>query len=460
MSKGTVVYNEDAIQSIREDRDRVRKRPTLYIPSTDAKGAVHIIFEIVDNAVDELTRRGAVGHTTTLRFDEKTKVVTVEDDGAGIPHKSLIDTCTVINTSGKFDNSENSVYQWSGGTNGIGLKLAVFMSEWCDVASTRQGKTFIAHFVDGKLKNTELLDAPKKSHGTVIRYKTSQKYVDINAVTPEMIQNRCQEKSRLFPDIMMYLEITDKSGKTNKITYHGRGIHDMVEEMNPSTTIVDLESDQYVRILKNLTDDNPSDVHVRVRASFALTEKALDADRDAYIVSYCNTIKTYSGGTNVDGLKDGLVKFFNKNIVPNFGKRDQDLHVLPSDIYAGLCGVVVAMVHVPEFEGQHKDRINNPEIKFAVRDAVCEALEKQKPQVIKEIADFIKRVARGRMASKKVRTKDVTSAFSKDRNKKLYDMIWNSKTTHPELIIVEGETKWNCPYLFIQPVTGVIGING
>ena len=436
-------YGDDAIKSITDDRDRVRKRPTLYIPSTNAKGALHIAFEIIDNSVDELMVKDAVGDTITVVYNTKTKEFTITDDGSGIPQNSLIDVCTIINSSGKFDNDENSAYQWSGGTNGIGLKLAVFMSDYCNVTSIRDGKALIAKFVDGRLTTTETNKVGKKEHGTIVSFRLMQKYVDINGVTEEEIITRCREKSLLFPKIHMNLVFVyeGRGGKKTQkeMTFYGKDITDGVMDMEPSTQVIHVEDDREVQVLKSISDETVPKIRVITEAAFALKDEALESEKDAYIISYCNTIKTYSGGTNVEGLKQGLVKYFNKNVIPNLGKRDQDLNILPSDITAGLCGIVVAKVYVPEFEGQHKDRVNNQEIRYAVRDAVCEALENAKPSIVNPMIDFVKRVTRGRMASKKVRKKDVTSAFSKTRNKKLQDMIWNAKTLYPELIVVEGD---------------------
>lgn len=432
-------YDDSSIQSITDDRDRVRKRPTMYISDTGKKGALHIVFEIVDNSIDELSVKDAVGDTITVVFNKKTKDITVTDDGSGIPHKSLIDVCTIINSSGKFDNDDDSAYQWSGGTNGVGLKLAVFLSKYCDVTSIRDGKSVTAKFVDGRLDKVEESKVKKTEHGTIVKYCTSQKFININGVTVDDIITRCQEKAFLFPEIHVNLIILNGDKEEATYSFYGKDIADAVSDMNPSTPVIHVSDDREISNLSNISDDKLSKVRVITEASFALKEEALDAEKDEYIISYCNTIKTYSGGTNVEGLKQGLIKFFSKNVIPNLGKRDQGLSILPSDITAGLCGVVLAKVHVPEFEGQHKDRVNNPAIRIAVRDAVCEALEIQKPNVINPMIDFVKRVARGRMASKKTRRKDVTGAFSEERNKKLQDMVWTAETTFPTLIVVEGE---------------------
>lgn len=433
------LYDSNSITVIREDKERVRKRPTTYIPSTGKEGAIHIPFEVVDNSIDEVTVKGSVGDTVTLIFDTKSKVITVIDNGSGIPQEKLMEVCTVINSSGKFDNGEDTAYQFSGGTNGVGLKLAVFLSEWCDVTSMRDGKMLTYHFVDGDFKSEETKKV--KEHGTIVKFKLGQQWVDIKSVTKKDIIDRYEEKSYLFPDAKLELLIMDGDKKIASYSYCGKDIEDRVKKMKPDTEIIRASDTRKVTLLKDLRDNDLTKKKVIVDVAFALSERILDADDDEKpkaIISYGNTIKTYMGGAHVDGLKEGLVKYFKENV--KLGQKDKDLQILPSDITAGLCGFVVSKVYNPEFRGQYKDRLGNQEAKFAVRDVVYDKLCELKPSIINQYVDFVKRVARGRAASKKTRRKDVSSAFSKDRIAKFNDIIYNIKTVEPELILVEGDS--------------------
>ncbi|MCM1441100.1 MAG: toprim domain-containing protein, partial [Roseburia sp.] len=139
-------------------------------------------------------------------------------------------------------------------------------------------------------------------------------------------------------------------------------------------------------------------------------------------------------------LKLGVIKFFKEVLVPKASKRDKELQVMPSDMTAGLCGMVSVKLSKPEFSAQHKSRLSNQEVKFAVRDAVFDVLSAQKPSVQNAIGDFIRRVARGRLASKKTRKKDVDNAFSNDRPDKYKPIVYNMETDQPELILVEGDS--------------------
>ena len=431
-------YEADSIVSIKNDRDRVRKRPSMFIPSTHADGATHIIFEIVDNAIDELSIENPEGTNLTVIFDVKTKEVTVIDDGRGIPHDALLDAYTVLNTSGKFDNDENTAYTYSGGSFGVGAKCAAFLSKSCTVTSMRGGKSLTYKFKDGLLESSD--KGKTKDHGTIVKFTIDQKIIDINGVEAETIRERLHEKSYCFPDIKMCLIILENGKEVKTVTYSGNTLLDLVKKMKPDTEIIRVVDSRKVRVLKNVDDDNISEVKVIVDAALAYSENALDSDTDAMITSYANSIKTYDGGQHVEGFKLGVIKFFKDVIIPKASKRDKDLPIMPSDITAGLCGMVSVKLAKPEFSAQHKSRLSNQEVRFAVRDAVYDALCEQKSSVVNSMADFVRRVTRGRIASKKVRKKDVDNAFSQDRPDKYDPIIYNMKTVSPELILVEGDS--------------------
>jgi len=431
-------YTAKDIQSIKDDRERVRLRPTIYVPSTYKDGAIHIIFEIVDNSIDELSIKDSVGSHLNLTFDTKTREVVIIDDGRGIPHESLLDACTVLNTSGKFDNSETSAYTYSGGINGCGQKCAVFLSKYCEVTSMRDGKMLTYVFEDGYLKDT--IKGKSKEHGTINKFTIDNKLIEVNDVTPDDIRNRLIEKSYCFPDIHMTFTVLENGKEIKTYTYYGNTLQDLAKKMKPDTDIVQVSDTRKVKTLRNITDDDISEVKVIVDASLAYSEKALDMDTDAMIISYANSIKTYDGGQHVEGLKLGVIKYFREVVIPKSSKRDKDLPIMPSDITSGLCGVVSVKISKPEFSAQHKARLMNQEVKFAVRDAVFDALCDQKGSVTNAMADFVRRVTRGRIASKKVRKKDVDNAFSTDRPDKYDPIIYNMKTISPEVVLVEGDS--------------------
>lgn len=429
-------YDAKSIISVKNDRDRIRLRPTIYIVDTHAAGALHIIFEVVDNSVDELSVKNSVGKNLTVTFDSKTKEVTVTDDGRGIPHESLLDVCTVLNTSGKFDNDDESAYTFSGGLNGVGTKTAVYLSKMCEVTSIREGKSLTYKFKDGILVDT--IKAKAKGHGTIVKFTIDQKLVEINAVDPADIQKRLHEKSYCFPDINMTYILMENGKEVKTKIYTGETLIDLVKKSKPDTEILEIHDTRKVKFLRRIDDEDITESKIIVDAVISMKDAALDADSDTFVITYANSIKTYDGGTHLEGLKAGLIKYFKEVVIPKLGKKDQGLTIMPSDITAGLCGMVSVKLTKPEFSAQHKARLNNPEVRTAVRDAVFEALCDEKNGVINPIIDFVKRVTRGRMASKKVRKKDTDNAFSKDRPDKFVPITYNLSTTAPELLLCEG----------------------
>lgn len=439
-------YDDSSMVSITSDRDRVIKRPTMYIPTTDVDGALHIMYEIIDNAIDEIdadktdTKKG---DSITVIFDEKTKQLTVTDNGRGIPQATMYDTCTVLNSSGKMDNTEDTAYEFSGGTNGVGLKLSVFLSKTCSITSMRDGKALTYYFEDGILVDEKR--EKTKDRGTVVSFKLNPKHVDVNEITSDMIKDRLEEKAYLFPDIKIKLIFIRGEKETGSYSYRGKTIIDRVKKFKPDTDIIHIETSQDVKILDKFDDKKLKVKPVIVDVAFALCENAVDGSQDDFIIAYGNNIKNYTGGTHVEGLKEGVIKYFRQNVLEKLNnKKGEDFQIIPSDITSGICGFIQVKVHTPIFRGQYKDQLSNQEVKFAVRDAVCEALENEKTQVVKKYVDFVKNVARGRIASKKVRKKDVSNAYSKDKINKYSPILRSVHTTHPELIIVEGDSAAGC----------------
>lgn len=430
-------YDASSIQIIEDDRERLRKRPLTYIPSRQKEGAIHIFYEIVDNSLDELTVKDAVGNNVWATFDSKTKEMSIRDDGSGIPLEKLYDVCTIINSSGKFDNTEDTAYTYSGGLNGVGLKATVYLSKYCEVTSTRDGKSLTYKFKDGILQEKE--ESKAKGHGTYVKFRLDPEFADPTAIAPKEILDQYAEKSYLFPSIHMHIDILENGKVKKSHSFKGKGITDWIAEIGPDTPVIRVTDTRKKLVLENIDDERLTEQKILIDLVFAYKESALDVDDPMkFIVSFGNTIRTSTGGTHVEGLKLGIQKYIKQVVVPKLKNKDKDLPIMPVDMVAGLCAFVSVKMSNVDFRGQFKDQLNNPEAKYAVRDAVYDTLCDAKPNMVNPMIDFIKRVTRGRMASKKTRKKDVSNAFSKDRLEKFKDIVQNLKTTSPELILVEG----------------------
>lgn len=431
-------YTKDSIRIIEDDRERLRKRPLTYIPSRQKEGALSIFSEALDNSLDELSVKDAVGDTISAYFDEKTKEMFVSDNGRGIPLERLYEVCTIINSSSKFDNDENSAYTYSGGLNGVGLKAMVYLSKYAEVTSMREGKSLTYTFKDGILQDT--VNTKTKEHGTVVKFLLDPEFADPTELTKKEMIDFFQEKSYLFPSIHLNLKILTNGKLSKTYQFYGKNMNDWMDEMKPSTPTVSISNDvRSKNILTDISSDKLLSSKVITNLIFGYKEEALDADDPMmYIASYGNTIKTTTGGTHVEGLKLGIQQYFKKVVIPNLKGKDKELSIMPVDMTTGLCAFVWVQLSTPDYRGQFKDQLNNIEAKYAVRDAVYEALCNAKSSVVNPMIDFVKRVSRGRIASKKIRKKNVDNAFSKDKPEKYKPISYNIRTTSPELILVEG----------------------
>lgn len=429
-------YDASSIVVIENDRDRVRQSPSMYVPDIYKNGGIHIMFEVIDNSIDELSVKEPAGDKIDVTFDKKTKEFSVADDGSGIPLEKLLDVLTKLAASGKFNNNDDSAYTNSGGVFGHGLKTGVFLSKTCEFTSMRDGKFITYSFKDGELSDTK--KGSSRKHGTYSKFMIDPSIIDTHEITDKDIRTRMEEKSYLFPYIKMTLTVLDNGKEVKTYKYSGEDIEDRVKKWKPDTPIIRVTENRPVTYLRNITDDSLTTDKVGIDIVFAFKEAVLDGDQSDYMISYANSIKTYVGGTHNDGLKLGIQKYFKDVAMPKLKGKDKDLQIMPSDMVAGMCAFVTVKVKNPVYQGQEKNQLSNQEVKFAVRDAVYEALCKAKPSDVNPMVDFAKRVTRGRMASKKTRKKDVSNAFSKDRLDKFKDFISNLKTEDPELILVEG----------------------
>ena len=429
---------EHKIEVLKSDKERVQMRPTIYIPTLDARGCGHILSgECIDNSLDELRANGSEGGSIIVKFDDATKDFEEYDNGGGIPHKSMLDALTKLNSSGKFHNDENSHFQMSTGTNGVGCLLLSYLSDYAICTSIQNGTALTYEFKNGDLVNEKKEKA--KGHGTSWKVRLSSKFLDIKSYTAEMLKKSIKEKSYVNPKIKFQFVELNKGKVVKTSQYFGKDIMDRFNLLGADTEPIRMTGSRTVTLLEKVSDEHLTDKKVVYDFVIGFSEAALDSDNpeEEFIVSYANGATTYKHGAHLDGVKDGLVKFFRDRI--NDKKKESDPTVMPSDCYAGLCAVITASVQTPTFRGQFKDAISNQEIKFALRDATVEAFEKAPKSVVKEFEEFIKRVAKGRQASKKTRRKDVSNSFSKDRIEKYYKFNRTNKTTSAEIILVEGQ---------------------
>lgn len=424
-------YTEKDIRTIEDDREYVRMRSTNYIPDTSTEGMVHIAFEVLDNSIDEAINSKK---SNLIKFivDEDQKRITVIDNGRGIPHGKLLDAATKLKTSGKFENGEKSSYRTSGGTNGIGLKLATYLSTEFMIQSKREGSSLTYIFKNGFLVDDK--KEPSKDRGTTVTYILDDECIDTSEFSYEIFQKSIKQKSYIFPEVEFNVIKLHKDHVVKNKTYVGKSVLNAVEEMKPDTNVIRVKTTKYVTVVdKKLR--GTEEVFVDIDLAFAYKESLIEEkDTSDYLISFVNSINTTLGGTHVQGLKEGLVKFFRQYI------GETKLNILPNDMMSAICAFVAVAMSKVEFRGQYKDQLNSDAARIAVRDAVYEALCNEKDQTVKKMANFIKDVAKSREASKKSREKKTKTAFSKDSIEKFYDLQESDKTFARELYIGEGDS--------------------
>ena len=435
-------YGAAQMTSIRDHRELVRSKSSNFIPDTELEGAIHIALEIGDNCIDEALN-DKKANVIKIIVDDDIKRLTFIDNGRGIPHNNrksddpeqrnaFFRACTEMYTGAKHKTEEGLAYNVSGGTNGVGLKLAVYLSKECTVTSERDGSLQSYEFKDGKIINFR--EAQSKNRGTTVSYILDEKLIDTREFNFESIKNEMKDKAFMFPSVEFHLVQIKNNHIVKSKTYKGKDLTDAVTAMKPDTPIIRVTKEKTVSVLNNkLSKTEEFDVFVDV--AFAFKDELIEDRTDEYkfLPSFANGIRTTIGGSHSTGLKEGLVKFFKQQIEPKF-------NVIPTDITTALCGYVTVKLSSKQFRGQYKDALNSEAARLAVRDAVYEQLTKEKDVVIKKMITFIKDVAKSREASKKSRTKKAQTAFSKDTIAKYVPLLETENTFSRELYLGEGDS--------------------
>jgi DNA gyrase subunit B len=428
-------------RTIKDDREWFRKKATNYIPNTFKEGGVHLLYEIVDNGIDEGMNSKTKGKNITIWFNEKTKWYRIKDDGRGINPSDLVSAFTVKQTSGKYDNADGKGgYKWTGGTNGLGAKLNYFLSKAGRMSTTQKFKTYTIRSEDGRLLSEEpVVTKADYESGVDAEFLLDPKLIDTSEITFEDIFVILNEKSHIFPEISFRLIKIDEHGKEHKPKLlRGRNMKDFVESMGVDLPVI--SADRVTKHVSYIDRKLKLATEGEAEVSFAISmkEDLIDSKELApnFNISYGNSIKTKTGGSHVLGLQEGIIKFFKKELMSS------KIKVTTADINKALCSFIAVNVVEPEFRGQFKDSLYSEVARLAMMEVVEETLEQQPKKVIKDYCEMIKDVARSREASKKSREKRKISlsAFSDDAVEKHIPIMLTDETYCRELYVVEGDS--------------------
>ncbi len=415
--------------TVLEGLEPVRKRPAMYIGSTDSRGLHHLVWEMLDNAVDEALN----GYCTEIKVTiEKDNGVTVTDNGRGIPvdihpktKRPAIETilCT-LHAGGKFDHT---VYKSSGGLHGVGASVVNALSEVFIATSRRDGFEWTQEFSRGKPKGSLKKGKPTKAHGTSIYFRPDP---DIFSKTFFNFKNITEvAESKAFLNKGLKITIENKADGEKAVTFqYDNGIKDYITRIVQGTLLVNPEPFYFEK-----EDD------FRIECAFHWTIAT-----DTEIHSYANSINTSDGGTHEQAVKAGLTKAVRayaerKNLIPKNIKS-----IAPEDVYEGLYGIISLLVKNPQFQGQTKEKLNNPEISSPLETTVknaCEAYLLATPTMADAVVKRVLLAAEARLASRAAK-ENVTrklSSLKLNLPGKLADCS-SSRVEDTELFIVEGDS--------------------
>ncbi|MDF2699248.1 MAG: gyrB [Haloplasmataceae bacterium] len=384
-------YNEESIQVL-EGLEAVRKRPGMYIGSTDYQGLHHLVYEIVDNSIDEALQ--GFGNRITVTINNDNSII-IEDDGRGVPtgmHKTGKPTPQVIYTmlhaGGKFDGNS---YKSSGGLHGVGASVVNALSEYLEVEIKRDGKVFKQRFDNGGKVVSPLIEIGKTNKtGTKVTFKPDLVIFSTTKFKFEILEERFRESAFLLKGLKIIL-IDKRIGKTEEY-YYENGIEAFVEFLNKDKTP-----------LHNIVDVTGASSTIEVDFAF----QYVDSYSENFL-SFVNNVKTKDGGTHEIGAKSILTKLVNDFARKNNLLKEKDKNLEGTDIREGLTCVI--SVRIPEnllqFEGQTKSKLGTPEARQAVENVLYDELTlyfTKNPDMINDIILRAVKASNAREAARKAR---------------------------------------------------------
>ena len=430
--KNNQEYGADQIQ-ILEGLEAVRKRPGMYIGSTSARGLHHLVYEIVDNAVDE----ALAGYCTHIEVTiEEDNSITVKDDGRGIPvgmnHKAgksaLEVVFTVLHAGGKFGGGG---YKVSGGLHGVGASVVNALSTWLTVEVCREGKVYTQSYKRGHTDEPvkEIGTCNPENHGTKVHFLPDPKIFEETIFDYDTLKQRLRETAFLTKGLKITLKDTRENSHHNHVFHYAGGIKEFVQYLNRG------KEPLYEEVI--YCEGNKDNVYVEV----ALQHN--DSFNDS-TYSFVNNIITPEGGTHLAGFRNALTKTFNAYARANKILKDSDPALTGDDIREGLTAIISIKIEEPQFEGQTKQKLGNSEARGAVDSVVSEKLTyflEQNPEIAKNICEKSLLAQRAREAARKAR--DLTRRKSALEGTSLPGKLADCSDKDPkncEIFIVEGDS--------------------
>ncbi|MBN2330046.1 MAG: DNA topoisomerase (ATP-hydrolyzing) subunit B [Candidatus Omnitrophica bacterium] len=392
-------YDESNIVVL-EGLDAVRKRPAMYIGSTAVEGLHHLVYEAVDNSIDEASAGYGKEIDVIIHSDNS---ITVTDQGRGIPvgahnvykDKTALEVVlTVLHAGGKFDHKS---YKTSGGLHGVGISVVNALSEWLEVQVKRNGNVYYQRYDHGRPLSPPEILRKTKSTGTKILFKPDSQIFETTEFSYEVLAKRLRELAFLNKGVSITLTDEREDGKQNTFLFEG-GIIEFVKFLNVNKNVLNNKPIYFYKE-REMNGEKNEMVAVEIAMQY----------NDSYqenIFSFANNINTREGGTHLAGFRSALTRTTNDYIKKNDLLKKNDSAISGEDLREGLTAVISVKISNPQFEGQTKTKLGNSEVKGMVESIVNDGLSEffeENPSVAKKIAQKVISAAQAREAARKAR---------------------------------------------------------
>ncbi|WP_432370650.1 DNA topoisomerase IV subunit B [Staphylococcus chromogenes] len=427
-------YSDDAIQVL-EGLEAVRKRPGMYIGSTDKRGLHHLVYEVVDNSVDEILNGYGDEINVTINADES---ITISDNGRGMPtgmHQSGKPTVevifTVLHAGGKFGQGG---YKTSGGLHGVGASVVNALSEWLTVQIHRDGKIVEQQFKYGGIPQTKLIAKGKtKKTGTTVTFKPDPEiFKNATSFNFDTLSERLQESAFLLKGLKITLEDRRADKERTEVYHYEEGIKEFVKYVNEGK-----ETLHDVAFFQGESNE------IEVDVSFQYNDQYSES-----IMSFVNNVRTKDGGTHEVGFKTAMTRVFNDYARRTGDLKAKDKNLEGNDIREGLTAIISVRIpeHLLQFEGQTKSKLGTPEARSAVDSVVSEKLPyylEEKGQLSKALVKKAIKAQQAREAARKAREDARSGKKNKRKDTLLSGKLTpaqSKNTDKNELYLVEGDS--------------------